>query len=139
MQKLTFIPGIILLMLASIAGAADRPNIVLIMADDLGFADLGCCGGEIETPNLDALAENGLRFSPFYNTAKCHSSRVALLTGLYCGHAGDTPMHRGITITAELQALWHRVAKDIDQLPEKLRRPVGAKKAKKKPGPEKTP
>ena len=47
-----------------------RPNIVLIMADDLGFADLGCYGSEIETPNLDRLASNGLRFTQFYNTAK---------------------------------------------------------------------
>ncbi|MFP6762344.1 MAG: sulfatase-like hydrolase/transferase, partial [Planctomycetaceae bacterium] len=60
-----------------------RPNIVLIMADDLGFSDIGCYGSEIETPNLDALAARGLRFSQFYNTAKCHSSRVSLLTGLY--------------------------------------------------------
>ena len=68
--------------------AAKRPNIVLIMADDLGFADLGCYGSEIQTPNLDTLAANGLRFSQFYNTAKCHSSRVSLLTGLYCDQAG---------------------------------------------------
>ena len=58
--------------------AAQRPNIVLIMADDLGFADIGCYGSEIRTPNLDALAAKGLRFSQFYNTAKCHSSRVSL-------------------------------------------------------------
>ena len=50
--------------------AAKRPNIVLIMADDLGFADLGCYGSEIQTPNLDTLAAKGLRFSQFYNTAK---------------------------------------------------------------------
>ena len=55
---------------------AVRPSIVLIMADDLGFADLGCYGSEIQTPNLDRLAKNGLKFSQFYNTAKCHSSRV---------------------------------------------------------------
>ena len=66
------------------AKESSRPNIVLIMADDLGFADLGCYGSEIETPNLDRLASNGLRFTQFYNTAKCHSSRVSLLTGLYC-------------------------------------------------------
>ena len=63
-----------------LSNASERPNIVLIMADDLGFADLGCYGGEIKTPALDSLAENGLRFSQFYNTAKCHSSRVDLLT-----------------------------------------------------------
>lgn len=78
--------------------AAERPNIVLIMADDLGFSDLGCYGSEIETPNLDALAGEGLRFTQFYNTAKCHSSRVCLLTGLYCDQAGSESLARGATI-----------------------------------------
>jgi arylsulfatase len=78
--------------------AAQRPNIVLIMADDLGFSDLGCYGSEIQTPNLDALASKGLRFSQFYNTAKCHSSRVSLLTGLYCDQAGSASLSRGATI-----------------------------------------
>jgi arylsulfatase len=82
--------------------SAKRPNLVLIMADDLGFADLGCYGSEIETPNLDALAANGLRFSQFYNTAKCHSSRVSLLTGLYCNQAGSTSLSRGATIAEVL-------------------------------------
>jgi arylsulfatase len=85
-----------------IARAADRPNIVIIMADDLGFADLGCYGAEIETPNLDALARNGLRFTQFYNTAKCHSSRVSLLTGLYCDQAGGESLSRGATIAEVL-------------------------------------
>lgn len=83
---------------------AQRPNVVLIMADDLGFADLGCYGGEIETPHLDALAAKGLRFTQFYNTAKCHSSRVSLLTGLYCGQAGDAKLSRGATIAEALGA-----------------------------------
>lgn len=78
--------------------AAERPNIVLIMADDLGFADLGCYGSEIETPHLDRLAADGLRFTQFYNTAKCHSSRVSLLTGLYCDQAGGASLSRGATI-----------------------------------------
>ena len=60
-----------------------RPNIVLILADDLGFSDLGCYGGEIETPNLDKLASEGLRFSQFYNCAKCAPNRTSILTGLY--------------------------------------------------------
>src|SRR5262245_51291336 len=60
-----------------------RPNIVLILADDLGFSDLGCYGGEIQTPHLDALAKDGLRFSQFYNTARCWPTRAALLTGYY--------------------------------------------------------
>ena len=66
-------------------GAAElpRPNILLIMADDLGYSDLGCYGGEIETPHLDRLAENGLRFRHFHNQAKCHTSRVSLMSGLY--------------------------------------------------------
>ena len=60
-----------------------RPNVVLILADDLGFSDLGCYGGEIETPHLDALAANGLRFTQFYNTGRCWPTRAALLTGYY--------------------------------------------------------
>ena len=81
--------------------AADPPNVVVIMVDDLGYSDIGCYGGEIETPNLDALAADGLRFSQFYNTAKCHSSRVSLLTGQYCIAAGDTKMDHAVT-TAEV-------------------------------------
>lgn len=92
------LPGIV-------ANAADtRPNVVLIMADDLGFADLGCYGSEIETPNLDALAAGGLRFTQFYNTAKCHSSRVSLLTGLYCDQAGAESLKRGATLGETLGA-----------------------------------
>jgi arylsulfatase A-like enzyme len=75
-----------------------RPNILLIMADDLGFSDLGCYGSEIETPNLDRLANNGLRFTQFYNTAKCHSSRVSLLTGCWCRQAGDESLRGAVTI-----------------------------------------
>lgn len=75
-----------------------RPNILLIMADDLGFSDLGFYGSEIETPNLDRLATNGLRFTQFYNTAKCHSSRVSLLTGCWCRQAGDESLRGAVTI-----------------------------------------
>jgi arylsulfatase A-like enzyme len=87
----------------TLAQAAERPNIVLIMADDLGFSDLGCYGSEIKTPNLDKLAADGLRFNQFYNTAKCHSSRVSLLTGLYCGQAGNESLSRGVTMADVLQ------------------------------------
>ena len=62
---------------------AERPNIVLIMADDMGYSDLGCYGGEIKTPNLDRLAENGIRYTQAYNTSKCWTTRISLLTGLY--------------------------------------------------------
>ena len=66
----------------------DRPNIILIMADDLGYSDLGCYGGDIETPNLDALAADGLRFTQFYNTGRCCPTRASLMTGLYPHQAG---------------------------------------------------
>ena len=62
---------------------SERPNIVLIMADDMGYSDLGCYGGEIQTPNLDRLAENGIRYTQAYNTSKCWTTRISLLTGLY--------------------------------------------------------
>ena len=75
----------------------DRPNVVVIMVDDLGFSDIGSYGSEIETPTLDALAADGLRFSQFYNTAKCHSSRVSLLTGQYCIAAGDRALSYAVT------------------------------------------
>jgi arylsulfatase A-like enzyme len=65
-----------------------KPNIIVIMADDMGFSDLGCYGGEIRTPNLDTLAANGLRFSQFYNASRCCPSRASLLTGLYAHQTG---------------------------------------------------
>jgi hypothetical protein len=68
--------------------AEQRPNVLLIMADDMGWSDLGCYGGEIPTPNIDALAKNGLRFTEFYNTARCSPTRAALLTGLLQHQAG---------------------------------------------------
>jgi len=63
--------------------AASRPNILIILADDLGYSDVGCYGGEIATPRLDALAANGLRFTQFYNTARCWPTRGTLVTGYY--------------------------------------------------------
>src|SRR6266550_8074072 len=92
------------LCLASARGAT-RPNIVIILADDMGFSDIGCYGSEISTPNLDALAAGGVRFTQFYNTARCCPTRAALLTGLYSHQAGvgwmtsrpaqDLPGYRG--------------------------------------------
>jgi len=90
--------------------AAEGPNIVVILADDLGFSDLGCYGGEIETPNIDRLAAEGLRFSQFYNTSKCHSSRVSLLTGLYCDQAGSEALSRGATLAEVLGAAGYATA-----------------------------
>lgn len=99
-----------------------RPNVVLILNDDMGYSDLGCYGGEIRTPNLDRLAANGLRFSSFYNTARCSPSRASMLTGLHPhqtgvgiltydsgpeGYAGNLN-HRCVTIPQVLKANGYR-------------------------------
>ena len=99
-----------------------KPNVVLILNDDMGYSDLGCYGGEIETPHLDRLAEHGLRFSSFYNTARCSPSRASLLTGLHPhqtgigiltydsgpeGYAGNLN-HRCVTIPQVLKANGYR-------------------------------
>ncbi len=68
--------------------AETKPNIVLIMVDDMGYSDIGCYGGEIPTPNIDRLAQGGLRFKQFYNTGRCCPTRASLLTGLYPHQAG---------------------------------------------------
>ena len=95
-MKRFFCVALLLTGFASLA-LAERPNVLVVMVDDLGFSDIGCYGGEIETPNLDRLAAGGLRFSQFYNTAKCHSSRISLLTGCYAFQAGDTKLNRAVT------------------------------------------
>jgi arylsulfatase A-like enzyme len=101
---------------------ARKPNIVLILNDDMGFSDIGCYGGEVETPNLDRLAKGGLRFSQFYNTARCSPSRASLLTGLHPhqtsvgvltydmgpeGYAGNLN-HRCVTIAEALKPAGYR-------------------------------
>lgn len=63
--------------------SSKKPNVMIIVADDMGYSDLGCYGSEIQTPNLDRLAGSGLRFNRFYNTARCWPSRAAILTGYY--------------------------------------------------------
>ena len=65
------------------AAAQSRPNIIVVLVDDMGYSDLGCYGGEIQTPNLDSLAESGIRYTAAHNTSKCYPSRASLLTGLY--------------------------------------------------------
>lgn len=75
--------------------APAKPNILIILADDLGWSDLGCYGGEIRTPHLDSLAASGLRFTQFYNSTRCCPSRAALLTGLYPHQAGIGLMASG--------------------------------------------
>ena len=115
-----------LAMTATAQDAPPRPNIVLIVADDLGYSDLGCYGGEIRTPNLDALAERGLRFTQFYNGGRCCPSRASLMTGLYPHQAGvgrmttdegpQRPGYRGhltpntVTIAEVLRSAGYRTA-----------------------------
>ncbi|MCC9606908.1 arylsulfatase [Blastopirellula sp. JC732] len=86
----------ILITFCSAASAAERPNIILIMVDDMGFSDLGYHGSEIATPNIDALAQGGVRFSQFYNNGRCCPTRATLMTGLYphqsgIGHMTESP------------------------------------------------
>lgn len=81
-------------LIASNCQKQKKPNIVLIMADDMGYSDLGCYGSEINTPNLNQLAENGIRLTHFYNTGRCCPSRASLLTGLYSHQAGIGDMTR---------------------------------------------
>jgi arylsulfatase A-like enzyme len=110
----------------AIAAQSKAPNIMLILTDDLGYSDLGCYGGEINTPNLDGLARGGLRFTQFYNAARCCPSRAALLTGLYPHQSGvgmmtadagaQYPGYRGaiqpysVTLAEVLQAAGYRTA-----------------------------
>ena len=70
------------------ARAAERPNVIVFLVDDMGYSDIGCFGGEVPTPNLDKLAADGLRMTQFYNTPRCSPTRSALLTGLYSHQAG---------------------------------------------------
>ena len=80
--------AMILCLAATAAGADKRPNILIVLTDDMGFSDLGCFGGEIDTPNLDALAAGGLRFTEFYNTARCWPTRATLMSGRYSNKLG---------------------------------------------------
>ena len=86
---LPFLSGFFLIQTSAVgAETGGRPNIVIILGDDMGFSDLGCYGGEIQTPHLDALAADGVRFTQFYNAARCCPTRASLLTGLYPHQAG---------------------------------------------------
>jgi arylsulfatase len=95
MKSLARLNGIFIIHLLAMGALAQaqatqpaRPNIVIIMADDMGYSDAGCFGGEIATPNIDRLAMQGLRFTQFYNTSRCCPTRASLLTGLYSHQAG---------------------------------------------------
>jgi arylsulfatase len=89
---------------------ASPPNIVLILADDMGFSDLHCYGGEIRTPNLDRLAGEGMMFTQFYNNAKCTTTRASLLSGMYPRQAGKFIPANHPTIAETLRAAGYRTA-----------------------------
>ena len=92
----------------SLSAGESKPNIILIMVDDMGYSDIGCYGGEVNTPNIDMLAKNGLRFTQFYNTAKCHTTRAELLTGNYAYQIGDQDMAYGATFGEVLRTVGYR-------------------------------
>jgi len=93
--------------------AEGPPNILLIVADDMGYSDAGCYGGEIAMPNLDALAREGLRFTQFYNTARCWPSRAAILTGYYAQQVRRDTV-RGVKSGAEgTRPPWARLLPEI--------------------------
>ena len=91
----------------------EKPNIVLILADDLGWADIGCYGSEVATPNLDRLASEGIRFTQMHNTSKCFPSRATLLTGVYAQQCGydksyNKPINHAVTLGEVLQTAGYR-------------------------------
>jgi len=119
---------IALLSVASTAraqAAPARPNLIIILADDLGYSDLGCYGSEIATPSLDRLAQKGIRFTQFYNQARCCPSRAALLTGRYPHQAGIGAMiddyAKWIREAANRPSYSDHLSADSPTLPEVLR------------------
>lgn len=116
-----FLAGLGFSALSAAGAAAKRPNILLIVADDLGFSDLGCYGGEISTPNLDRLAKRGVRFTQFYNSARCCPSRASLMTGLYPHQAGMGNMVSPKPNT-EFPGYAGHLREDCPTIPEVLRK-----------------
>ena len=119
------LPLLFAVLLSGWVRAAERPNVVLILADDLGYSDLGCYGSEIATPNIDRLAAGGVRFTQFYNQARCCPSRSALLTGRYPHQVGVGAMideyARWIRDAANRPSYGDHLSPDSPTLPELLR------------------
>src|SRR5690349_14691550 len=88
LRRLSFFLFVLSCLTSLSVPAAPRPNIVVLLVDDMGYSDIGCYGGELHTPNLDKLASEGVRFTQFHNTARCCPTRASLLTGLYPHQAG---------------------------------------------------
>lgn len=112
------LPCIFVAALGQRAFAASKPNFVIFLADDMGYSDPGCYGGEIATPNLDALAAHGIRYTQFYNTARCWPTRAALLTGYYAQQVGFDGLPDVKSSDSRKRPAWARL------LPEYLR-PLG--------------
>lgn len=123
MKTARLFPAALLALATSVFSApAPRPNIIIILSDDMGYSDLGCYGSEIATPNLDTLAAQGVRFTQFYNNARCCPTRASVLTGLYAHQTGIGHMvedrgfdayrgdlnHRGLTIAEVLKPAGYR-------------------------------
>lgn len=118
----SFLCWFLMATVASTAAAAS-PNIILIMCDDMGFSDIGCYGGEVMTPNLDRLAAEGMRFTQFYNNAKCTTTRASLVTGLYPrfgaeGHLRENMVTLGEALSqagylTSLSGKWHLGTNDV--------------------------
>jgi len=103
MTRLSYLYAVMVLSLAACGTAPQPPNIILISVDDMGWSDLGCYGSEIQTPNIDRLAEKGIRFTQFHNTSKCFPSRACLLTGVYAQQNGydrsfNQPLANALTL-----------------------------------------
>ncbi len=104
--------GAAVLATGRVAGAAAKskrpPNVILIMVDDMGFSDLGCYGSAIKTPNIDKLADGGLKFTQFYNTAKCGPTRASLLTGCYHREVGQKALRNCMTLGQAMKRAGYR-------------------------------
>lgn len=104
---------VMLMAMPTQAGDALKPNIVIILADDMGYSDAGCYGGEIQTPNLDYLASHGLRFTQFYNTSRCWPSRAAILTGYYAQQVRRDTVPGVVSGAQGVRPKWARLLSEL--------------------------